>query len=99
MAKTPFHPWWQTTELHSQVYELGELADSVEVETALHWREPSNLDDMSHSRNCTLFEYARHYAYSIVKSRNVEKGTMRISNVVSVTLLHTKTIRLILRRL
>ncbi|WDZ72266.1 primase C-terminal domain-containing protein [Vibrio harveyi] len=83
VAKTPFHPWWQTTELHSQVYELGELADSVEVETALHWREPSNLDDMSHSRNCTLFEYARHYAYSIVKYErregNYENFKRRVS--------------------
>ncbi|HAS6021641.1 TPA: replication protein A [Vibrio vulnificus] len=72
VAKTPFHPWWQTTELHSQVYELGELADSVEIETALHWRESACLDDMSHSRNCTLFEYARHYAYSIVKTERKE---------------------------
>ncbi|CAH1540076.1 replication initiation protein [Vibrio harveyi] len=67
VAKTPFHPWWQTTELHSQVYELGELADSVEVEMAIQWCEPVCLDDVSHSRNCTLFEYARHYAYSIVE--------------------------------
>ncbi len=72
VAKTPFHPWWQTTELHSQVYELGELADSVEVESALHWCEPTSLDDMSHSRNCALFEYARHYAYSIVKTERRE---------------------------
>lgn len=72
VAKTPFHPWWQTTELHSQVYELGELADFVEVQTGVNWREPSSLGDMSHSRNCTLFEYARHYAYSIVKGERRE---------------------------
>lgn len=47
VAKTPFHPWWQTTELHSQVYELGELADSVEVDMALQWREPVCLDEVS----------------------------------------------------
>ncbi|WP_199482165.1 replication initiation protein [Vibrio owensii] len=72
VAKTPFHPWWQTTELHSQVYELGELADFVEVEAPVQWWVPVCLDDVSHSRNCTLFEYARYYAYSIVKAERKE---------------------------
>ncbi len=36
VAKTPFHPWWQTTELHRGVYELNELADSLELETRGH---------------------------------------------------------------
>ncbi|RMO11533.1 replication initiation protein, partial [Pseudomonas savastanoi] len=31
VAKTPGHPWWETTEFHSHVYELGELASAVEL--------------------------------------------------------------------
>ncbi|MDV6252839.1 replication initiation protein [Vibrio sp. EA2] len=72
VAKTPFHPWWQTTELHSQVYELGELADSVDLETPLPWGEAAYLNDVSHSRNCTLFEHSRHYAYSIIRGERRE---------------------------
>ncbi len=68
VAKTPFHPWWQTTELHSQVYELGELADSVELETVQYLGERRSLQYPYHSRNCTLFEQARQYAYSIVNT-------------------------------
>lgn len=64
VAKTPFHSKWQTTELHRSVYELGELADSLELETERSWQRKAH--DTSYSRNCTLFEYTRQYAYSIV---------------------------------
>ena len=65
MAKTPFHPWWITTELHDQEYSLGELADYVELEQAPPWGQKA-LADTSHSRHCTLFEHIRYFAYSIV---------------------------------
>nr|WP_275658862.1 replication initiation protein [Vibrio brasiliensis] len=72
VAKTPFHPRWQTTELHRSVYELGELADSLELETLRPWLRQEH--DTTYSRNCTLFEHTRQYAYSIVgKAR--EKGS------------------------
>ncbi|HAV1497643.1 replication initiation protein [Vibrio parahaemolyticus] len=64
VAKTPFHADWMTTELHRSVYELGELADSLELETEHLWRRKAH--DTSYSRNCTLFEHTRQYAYSIV---------------------------------
>ncbi|CAH6798458.1 Replication protein A [Vibrio chagasii] len=71
VAKTPFHPWWQTTELHRSVYELNELADSIELETTKPWLRQDI--DVSHSRNCTLFEHTRRYAYDIVDEER-EKG-------------------------
>lgn len=71
VAKTPFHPRWQTTELHRSVYPLSELADSLELETQRPWQGQALNTD--YSRNCTLFEDTRQYAYSIVgKAR--EKG-------------------------
>lgn len=65
VAKTPFHPWWDTTEVHDQEYELGELADYVELPTR-SWNKGPDLDAVAHSRHCTMFEELRFYAYSIV---------------------------------
>ncbi|WP_345791559.1 replication initiation protein [Vibrio amylolyticus] len=72
VAKTPFHPRWQTTELHRSVYELGELADSLELETDCPWQRQEEV--FADSRNCTLFEETRQYAYSIVAKAR-EKGS------------------------
>ncbi|WP_185759807.1 replication initiation protein [Vibrio pectenicida] len=64
VAKTPHHPAWRTTECHGALYELGELADSVELESLPSWAS-NEEQDTSHSRNCTLFHRLRHFAYSI----------------------------------
>ncbi|SON51664.1 replication initiation protein [Vibrio tapetis] len=72
VAKTPFHPFWQTTELHRSVYELNELADSLELEAERPWLRQDL--DVSYSRNCTLFEHTRRYAYDIVNEER-EKGS------------------------
>lgn len=73
VAKTPGHPWWNTTELHSHVYELGELADAVEL-AVKPWTSGPKLDQVSHSRHCILFEQLRFFAYSIV-NRERELGS------------------------
>ncbi|HHH1742713.1 TPA: replication initiation protein [Yersinia enterocolitica] len=65
VAKTPGHPWWATTEVHNKEYELGELAESVEL-VVTRWGTGPNMDAVSHSRHCTIFEELRFYAYSIV---------------------------------
>lgn len=74
VAKTPGHPWWLTHELHSHVYELGELADYVDLAVSSPWGKGPQLDEVSHSRHCILFEQLRYYAYSIVK-RERERGS------------------------
>lgn len=71
VAKTPFHPWWSTTELHRSVYELGELADSLQLERMERKSGQDKIPDVSHSRNCTLFELTRRYAYEIVDEQRV----------------------------
>ncbi len=74
VAKTPGHPWWSTSELHNHVYQLGELADYVELDVS-PWKAGPQLDDLPHSRHCILFEQLRYYAYSIV-NRERERGTL-----------------------
>lgn len=66
VAKTPGHPWWLTHELHSHVYELGKLADYVDLAVTRPWGRGPQLNEVSHSRHCILFEHLRYYAYSIV---------------------------------
>lgn len=74
VAKTPGHPWWSTWEIHPAVYELGELADYLDLSVKPRWGLEPNLDEVAHSRHCTLFEELRFYAYSIV-NREREEGT------------------------
>jgi hypothetical protein len=71
VAKTPFHPWWSTSELHYQEYSLNELHDYLELETLPRWGQKS-LEDVEHSRHCTLFEQVRFFAYSIVRREREE---------------------------
>jgi len=78
VAKTPGHPWWSTTELHNRVYDLGELADYVELEVT-PWRKGPAIEDLAHSRHVILFTQLRYYAYSIV-SRERERGTFSSFN-------------------
>jgi len=74
VAKTPGHRWWDTQELHNHVYELGELADYVDLAMTPPWQRSAKLEEVSHSRHCTLFEELRYYAYSIV-NRERSHGT------------------------
>jgi hypothetical protein len=74
VAKTPGHPWWLTHELHAHVFELGELADYVGLPVSSPWGKGPQLDKVSHSRHCILFEQLRHYAYSIV-NRERKQGS------------------------
>jgi hypothetical protein len=75
VAKTPGHPWWLTHELHGVVYELGELADHVDLVASNPWSKGVSLDEVRHSRHCMLFEQLRHYAYAIVH-RERASGTL-----------------------
>ena len=68
VAKTPGHPWWHTRELHSNVYELADLAECVELEPVTPWGKGPDMDAVSHSRHCMLFENLRFFAYSIVNN-------------------------------
>ncbi|MEB3881584.1 replication initiation protein [Pseudomonas guariconensis] len=73
VAKTPGHPWWITTELHNHVYDLGELAEELDLARPMPlWSKGPDMDAVSHSRHCTLFERVRFYAYSIVNAERAD---------------------------
>ncbi len=72
VAKTPGHPWWQTTELHAQVYQLGKLADYVDLPPPVRPDAGVAQNHVPTSRHCQLFELLRHYAYSIVHKTKAE---------------------------
>lgn len=74
VAKTPGHRWWITTEFHNHTYDLGELAEYVDLQLP-SWPTGPKLDDLPHSRHCILFEQLRYYAYSTV-NREREKGSL-----------------------
>lgn len=74
VAKTPGHCWWDTLEIHTGEYELGELADHLDLLEYTTWRKEPDLESVAHSRHQLLFEELRHYAYAIVNNER-EDGT------------------------
>lgn len=61
IAKNPLSPTWDTTILHNDEYELGELADSVNLGEEPIWQ--LNTDCLAAGRNCLVFDRTRFYAY------------------------------------
>lgn len=60
IVKNPLHRHWQVTEWHPEPYELGELADYLDLST----KKPKIIvEDYGLGRNCTLFEELRKWAY------------------------------------
>lgn len=65
ITKNPAHPLWRTLRGPRLVYDLGELAEYVELKKHLPKRAP---EQVGLGRNVTLFDQLRHYAY-----RNLRK--------------------------
>lgn len=89
VAKTPGHPWWDTTELHATVYDLSKLAEFVDLAPANPWGKQVRVLDVSHSRHCILFEELRHYAYSIVNGER-ERGSFEAFSLRLAAYAHNK---------
>jgi hypothetical protein len=82
VAKTPGHPWWRTHEFHNHLYDLGELSEYVDLQTEPKWKKGPELDDFSHSRNCTLFEITRFFAYAKVDEARRQSSLVEFEKLV-----------------
>lgn len=84
VAKTPGHPMWRTWELHSHEYSLGELCEYLELpRRQVAGSKGPDLASVDHSRNCTIFEQLRFYAYALVgkaRSGSFERFHERLLN-------------------
>ena len=61
IVKNPLHKHWQVHEWNDRAYELGELADYLDLSTPA--KRKTIVEDYGLGRNCTLFEELRKWAY------------------------------------
>lgn len=66
IAKNPFHPRWKTI-WGARLYELGELAEYVDLPKQLPKRSAGDM--AGYGRNTTLFEQTRQWCYRNVLAR------------------------------
>ncbi len=63
IVKNPLHKHWYVKEWKAEPYELGELADYLDLNT----KKPKIVTDYGLGRNCTLFEELRKWAYRAIR--------------------------------
>lgn len=64
ITKNPAHPLWRTLRGPQLGYDLGELADWVDLPKFIPKRKP---EEVGLGRNVTLFDWLRHYAYRQIR--------------------------------
>ena len=65
ICKNPLHKHWNTLTLNDHSYDLGYLADFVDLEFAKDKRK--NLPEIGLGRNVTLFDRVRMFSYKEVR--------------------------------
>lgn len=68
VAKNPLHSYWKVLQLSPKSYELGELAEYLDLPLKL----PKRASTEGLGRNCSIFEIVRHIAYSNVLKYRIE---------------------------
>lgn len=71
VAKNPLHSYWKVEQLSSKSYELGELAEYLELPLKL----PKRANTEGLGRNCSIFETVRHIAYANVLKFKIEQNS------------------------
>lgn len=66
LTKNPFHPDWRA-ETHDHAYTLAELAEHLDLDRGSRPGKRADVGDVSHSRNLTLREWLRFWAYANVR--------------------------------
>jgi len=64
ITKNPAHPLWRVLRGPQRGYELGELAEWVDLSKHAPRRKP---EEVGLGRNVTLFDWLRHYAYRHIR--------------------------------
>lgn len=64
LTKNPLHTDWRTVYGPPGLYELGYLAEFVDLPTRL----PKKSESIGLGRNCTLFDLLRQHAYKVVRN-------------------------------
>ena len=62
ISKNPIHQDWKTIQLRAEAWDLGELADWLDLPSKL----PRKARSVGLGRNCTLFDMLRYWAYDNV---------------------------------
>lgn len=62
ISKNPLHPSWLVYETNQNLFEMGQLADYLQLPSSL----PTHAKVVGLGRNCTLFEAGRKWAYKQV---------------------------------
>lgn len=74
IGKNPLHPHWQTIFLRSQLYDLDELAEHLDLGEYEHKRDIKPLPGIGLGRNCSLFDVVRFWAYKNVPRMMLTKS-------------------------
>lgn len=68
VAKNPLHSHWKVLQLSPHSYDLGELAEYLDLPLKL----PKRASTEGLGRNCSIFEIVRHIAYANVLKFRIE---------------------------
>jgi len=73
IMKNPFHNSWKTQVIHNDTYTFDDFAKYVDLNSIKQYETKQTRSDESlmreqEGRNCTVFERARFYAYSVIKA-------------------------------
>ncbi len=71
ICKNPLHKHWNTIALNDDSYDLGYLADFVDLDFAKDQRK--NLPAIGLGRNVTLFDRTREWAYKAIRSHRGDR--------------------------
>lgn len=82
LTHNPTHKHWRTYWGRRQPYDLGELADYLELSPYSDHFKPSaevletaNQDVFAYGRNCTMFDRLRKWAYTAIREHRGGKVT------------------------